>query len=153
MHGNSNIKLRFERLTTHYFVCGMIIINNKGYVTSLTESQVSKQFTGPELPVYVFPLRRRVLCNLGQRPVDWTNLHQLRWRDLHQLRWRDLEQLRWRDLEQLRWRDLAQMRWRSWWGAALQSGRSRVRFPIESSGFFIQLILSAVLWLWGRLSF
>jgi len=39
---------------THYFLCGMIIINNKGYVTSLTDSQLSKQFTGPKLPVKYF---------------------------------------------------------------------------------------------------
>lgn len=32
-------------------MCGMIIINNKGYVTSLTDNQVNKQFTGPKLPV------------------------------------------------------------------------------------------------------
>jgi len=39
---------------THYFMCGMIIINNKGYVMSLTDSQLSKQFTGPKLPVKCF---------------------------------------------------------------------------------------------------
>jgi hypothetical protein len=32
---------------------------------------------------------------------------------------------------------------------ALQVGRSRVRFPMVSLEFFIDIILSAALWLWG----
>jgi hypothetical protein len=42
-------------------------------------------------------------------------------------------------------------RWRSGWGTALQTGRSRVRFPMVSLEFFID-ILPAELWPWGRLS-
>jgi hypothetical protein len=38
------------------------------------------------------------------------------------------------------------------WGTALQAGRSRVQFPMVSSEFFIDIILSVVLWPWGRLS-
>jgi hypothetical protein len=42
-------------------------------------------------------------------------------------------------------------RWRSGWGTALQTGRSRVRFPM-SLGFLIDIILPVPLWSWGRLS-
>jgi hypothetical protein len=42
--------------------------------------------------------------------------------------------------------------WRSGWGTALQTGRSRDRFPMVSLEFFIDIILPAALWLWGRLS-
>jgi len=38
------------------------------------------------------------------------------------------------------------------WGNALQTGVRRVRFPIGSLKFFIDLILPAALWSWGRLS-
>jgi len=38
------------------------------------------------------------------------------------------------------------------WGTALQVGRSRVRFPIVSLEFFIDIILPATVWPWGRLS-
>jgi hypothetical protein len=43
-------------------------------------------------------------------------------------------------------------RWHSGWGTALQTGRSRDRFPIVSLEFFIDIILLAALWPWGRLS-
>jgi hypothetical protein len=42
--------------------------------------------------------------------------------------------------------------WRSGWGTALQTGRSRVRFPMASMDFFIDIILPVALWLWGRLN-
>ena len=38
------------------------------------------------------------------------------------------------------------------WGTALQVGRSRVRFPMVSLEFFINIILPAALWSWGWLS-
>jgi hypothetical protein len=38
------------------------------------------------------------------------------------------------------------------WGTALQAERSRVRFPMVSLGFFIDIIVSVALWPWGRLS-
>jgi hypothetical protein len=37
-------------------------------------------------------------------------------------------------------------------GTALQVGRSRVRFPMGSLEFFIDIILPAALWSWGSLS-
>jgi hypothetical protein len=37
------------------------------------------------------------------------------------------------------------------WGTALQVGSSLIRFPVGSLGFFIDLILLAAVWLWGRL--
>ena len=37
------------------------------------------------------------------------------------------------------------------WGTALQAGRSRVRFPMVSLDFFIDIILPVGLWPWGWL--
>jgi hypothetical protein len=42
--------------------------------------------------------------------------------------------------------------WHSGWGTALQTGRSLDQFPIVSLEFFIDIILSAALWPWGRLN-
>ena len=36
-------------------------------------------------------------------------------------------------------------------GTVIQVGRSRVRFPTVSLEFFIDIILPAALWSWGRL--
>jgi hypothetical protein len=36
------------------------------------------------------------------------------------------------------------------WGNALQTGRSRIRFPMVSLEFFIDITLPAALWHWGR---
>ena len=38
------------------------------------------------------------------------------------------------------------------WGTALQAGRSRVRFPMVSLEFFIDIILPSALWHWGWLN-
>jgi hypothetical protein len=38
------------------------------------------------------------------------------------------------------------------WGTVLQAGRSRVRFPMSSLDFLIDVIHLAVLWPWGRIS-
>jgi len=37
-------------------------------------------------------------------------------------------------------------------GHALQAGRSRVRFPMVSLEFFVDIIQPAALWAWVRLS-
>jgi hypothetical protein len=41
-------------------------------------------------------------------------------------------------------------RWRNCWGTVLQTGRSRVRFPMLSLEFFINIFLLVALWPWGR---
>jgi hypothetical protein len=41
-------------------------------------------------------------------------------------------------------------RWRSGKGTTLQSGRSRVRFPMVSLEFFIDIILPVALWPCGK---
>jgi len=38
------------------------------------------------------------------------------------------------------------------WGTTLLAGRSRVRFPIVSLEFFVDIILPAALWTWNWLS-
>jgi hypothetical protein len=38
------------------------------------------------------------------------------------------------------------------WGTALQARGSRVLFPVVSLGFFVHIILPAVLWPSGRLT-
>jgi len=42
--------------------------------------------------------------------------------------------------------------WNSMWKSALQAGRSRVRFPLASLQFFIDIFLPAAQWPWGWLS-
>jgi hypothetical protein len=39
------------------------------------------------------------------------------------------------------------------WGTALQAGRSRIRFPMSSLEFFIDVLFPAALWPWVRLRF
>jgi hypothetical protein len=54
-----------------------------------------------------------------------------------------------------KWRLLNTVRgtqWRSVWGTALQTVRAWDRFPMVSLEFFIDIILPAALWSWGRLS-
>jgi hypothetical protein len=43
-------------------------------------------------------------------------------------------------------------RWCNGWGTALQTGRSRVRFPVVSLDFLIGIILPAAIWPWGQLN-
>jgi len=43
-------------------------------------------------------------------------------------------------------------RWRRWWRHYATSRRSQVWFPMVSLEFFIDIILVAALWPWGRLS-
>jgi hypothetical protein len=43
-------------------------------------------------------------------------------------------------------------RWRSVWGTALQTGRSRVRFPMVSLHYFIDIILPVALGPWSQLN-
>jgi hypothetical protein len=43
-------------------------------------------------------------------------------------------------------------RWHSVSGTTLQTGRSRVRFPLVSLEFFSDIILPVAIWPWGRLS-
>jgi len=47
---------------------------------------------------------------------------------------------------------MAVTRWRSFWGTVLQTKSSRVRFPMVSLEFFIDIILRAALWPWVDLA-